>query len=101
MTDWDRYLPQLMGAYNSTQHSTTGISPYIMLTGHEKSLPVTFFYPENEVKKILPQVHVRDVIRHQQELNDLCRPNTQQAQAKQSKRFDKKAAGATAYSVAD
>ena len=23
MTDWDRYLPQVMGAYNSTQHSTT------------------------------------------------------------------------------
>ena len=23
MTDWDRYLPQVMGAYNSKQHSTT------------------------------------------------------------------------------
>ena len=43
MTDWDRYLPQVMRAYNSTQHSTTGVSPYMMLTGHEKSLPLTFF----------------------------------------------------------
>ena len=43
MTDWDRYLPQVMGAYNSTQHSTTGVSPHMMLTGHEKSLPLTFF----------------------------------------------------------
>ena len=42
-TDWDRYLPQVMGAYNSTQHSTTGISPYITLTGLEKSLPVFSF----------------------------------------------------------
>ena len=39
MTDWDRYLPQVMGAYHSTKHSTTGVSPYLMLTGHEKSLP--------------------------------------------------------------
>ena len=39
MTDWDRYLPQVVGAYNSTQHSTTGVSPHMMLTGHEKSLP--------------------------------------------------------------
>ena len=23
MTDWDKYLPQMVGAYNSTQHSTT------------------------------------------------------------------------------
>ena len=44
MTDWDRYLPQEMGAYSSTQHSsTTGISPHMMLTGHEKSLPLIFF----------------------------------------------------------
>ena len=94
MTDWDRYLPQVMGAYNSTQHSTTGVSPHMMLTGHEKSLPLTFFYPEYEGKKTSPQVYVRDVIRRQQELNDLCRRNTQQAQARQRKRFDKKAAGA-------
>ena len=101
MTDWDRYLPQVMGAYNSTQHSTTGVSPHMMLTGHEKSLPLTFFYPGYEGKKTSPQVYVRDVIRRQQELNDLCRRNTQQAQARQRKIFDKKAAGAKAYSVGD
>ena len=48
MTDWDRYVPQVMGAYNSTQHSTTGVSSHMMLTGDEKSLPLTFFYPEYE-----------------------------------------------------
>ena len=101
LTDWDRYLPQVTGAYNSTQHSTTGFSPHMLLSGHEKSLPLTFFYPEYEGKKTLPQVYVMDVIRRQQELNDLCRRNTQQAQARQRKRFDKKAAGAKAYSVAD
>ena len=51
MTDWDGYLPQVMVAYNSTQHSTTGVCPQMMLTGHEKSLPLTFFYPEYEGKK--------------------------------------------------
>ena len=101
MTDWDRYLPQVMGAYNSTQHSTTGVSPHMMLTGHEKSLPLTFFYPEYEGKKTSPQVYVSDVIRRQQELNDLFRRNTQQAQVRQRKRFDKKAAGPKAYSVGD
>ena len=36
MTDWDKYLPQVVGAYNSTQHSTTGINPFTMLTGRER-----------------------------------------------------------------
>ena len=72
-----------------------------MLTGNEKSLSLTFFYPEYEGKKTSPQVYLRDVIRRQQELNDLCRRNTQQAQARQRKRFDRKAAGAKAYSVGD
>ena len=72
-----------------------------MLIGQEKSLPLTFFYPEYEGKKTSPQVYVRAVIRCQQELNDYCRRNTQQAKARQRKRFDKKAAGLKVYSVGD
>ena len=83
MDDWDKHLPQVMGAYNSTEHSTTGISPHMMLTGHEKALPLTFFYPEYEGKRTAPQTYVRDVIRRQQDLNDLCRRNAQQAQIRQ------------------
>ena len=101
LTDWDRYLPQVMGAYISTQHSTIGVSPYMMLTGHEKYLPLTFFYPEYEGKRTSTQVYVRDVIRRQRALNDLRRRNTQQAQARQRKRFDKRAAGTKAYLVGD
>ena len=101
MDDWDKHLPQVMGAYNSTEHSTTGISPHMMLTGHEKALPLTFFYPEYEGKRTAPQTYVRDVIRRQQDLNDLCRRNTQQAQIRQKRRFDKRTADAKAYSVGD
>ena len=83
MDDWDKHLPQAMGAYNRTEHSTMGINPHMMLTGHEKALPLTFFYPEYEGKKTAPQTYVRDVIRRQQELNDLCRRNMQQALIRQ------------------
>ena len=101
MDDWDKHLPQVMGAYNSTEHSTTGISPHMMLNGHEKPLLLMFFYPEYEGKRTAPQTYVRDVIRRQQDLNDLCRRNTQQAQIRQKRRFDKRTADAKAYSVGD
>ena len=44
---------------------------------------------------------MRDVIRRQQDLNDLCRRNTQQAQIRQKRRFDKVTTDAKAYSVGD
>ena len=64
-------------------------------------MPLTSVYPEYEGKKTSPKVHTRDVIRRQIELNDLCRRNTQQAQARQRKKFDKKAADGKSYSVGD
>ena len=79
MTDWDNYLPQVVGAYNSTQHSTTGISPYMMLTGRERAMPLTFFYPEYEGKRTLPKAYVKEAIRRQQKLNEVCRRNTAQS----------------------
>ena len=36
MTDWDRYFPQVVGAYKSTHPLNTGISSHMMLTEHEK-----------------------------------------------------------------
>ena len=52
MDDWDRHLPQVMDAYNSTD-----IPPRMMLTGHEKALPLTFFYPEYKGKRTPPQTY--------------------------------------------
>ena len=101
MDDSERHLPQVMGAYSSTKRSTTIISPHMMLTGHEKALPLTFFYTDYEGKKTAAQTYVRDVIRRQQDLNDLCRRNTQQAQIRQKRRFARRTGDEKAYSVGD
>ena len=99
MTDWDKYLPQVVGAYNSTQHSTTGISPSMMLTGRERAMPLTFFYPEYEGKRTSPQTYVKEAIRRQQELNELCRRNTAQSQMRQRKKYDERILQAKPYEV--
>ena len=101
LVEWDRRLQQVMDAYNSTENSTTRISPHMMLTGHKKALPLTFFYPEYKGRKTAQQTYVRDVIRRQHELNDFCRRNTQQAQIRQKRRFDKRTADSKADSVGD
>ena len=54
---------------------------------------------EEDSYKILKQTYVRGVTRRQQELNDLCRRNTQEAQIRQKRRSDKMTADAKAYSV--
>ena len=99
MLDRDKYLPQVVGAYNSTQHSTTGISPFMMMTGKERAKPLTFFYPEYEGKKTSPQAYVKEAIRRQEELNELCRRNTAQAQMRQRKKYDEKILQAKPYAV--
>ena len=90
MTDWDKYLLQAVGAYNSKQHSTTGISPFMMLTGRERAIPLKFSYPENEGQKTSPQAYVKEAIKRQQELSVLCRRITAQARKRQRRKYDEK-----------
>ena len=83
----------MIGAYNSTQHFTTGSSADKRLTGHEKALPMTFFYPEFEVKKTSPQVYLRDVIRCQQDLIHLCNGARKKRQQGRERRLTRKQLG--------
>ena len=62
-------------------------------------MPLTFFYPEYEGKKTSPQAYVKEAIRRQQELIELCRRNTTQAQMRQRKKYDEKILQAKPYAV--
>ena len=106
MTDWDKYLPEVVGAYNSTQHSTSGISPFMMLNDRERAMLLIFFYPEYEGTKDVSgrrreneKKYVKDAVRRQQELNELCRRNTARAQMRQRKKYDEKILQAKPYTV--
>ena len=101
MDDWDKFLPQVVGAYNSTRHATTGVSPYMLLTGHERPMPLIYFFPEFETEKVSPFQYVWRTIERQQHLNELFRANTQPAQLRQKKHFDKHCKGPKAFEVGD
>ena len=101
MVDWDKFLPQVVGAYNGTRRATMGVSPYMLLTGHERSIPLVYFYPQFECEKLSPFQYVKRTIERQPELNELVRANTQQAQLRQKSNFDKHCKGPKAYEVGD
>ena len=59
-------------------------------------MPLTFFYPEYEGKKTSPQAYVKEAVKRQQELNELCMRNTEM---RQRKKYDKKILQAKPYAV--
>ena len=71
----------------------------MMLTGKERAMPLTFFYPEYEGKRTSPQAYMKEAIRRQQEINELCRRNTAQAQMRQRKKYDEKILQAKPHEV--
>ena len=90
MRDWDQCLAEVMGAYNSTRHATTDFSPYMLTRGVEKSIPLTFLYPEFAAKSFdTHEAYVDHVLARQQEIHDLVRRNTHQAQLCQKLKYDR------------
>ena len=90
MRDWDQHLDEVMGAYNSTRHATTGFSPYMLTRGVEKAIPLTFLYPEFAAKSFdTHEAYVDHVLARQQEIHDLVRRNTHQAQLRQKLKYDR------------
>lgn len=42
--EWDKYIPQVELAYNSSVHSSTGFTPCFLARGREPLLPVDVFF---------------------------------------------------------
>ena len=62
--DWDKWLPNVLFAYRSAVHSTTGVSPFEMLYGRRPRLPIELQVPVAE-EKISPRKYlnvVRDTL---------------------------------------
>ena len=90
MLDWDEHIDGVLGAYISTRHATTGFSPYMLQHGAEKSIPLSFIYPEFAAREFeSKEEFVEHLLARQQEIHELVRRNTHQAQIRQKQKFDK------------
>ena len=101
MRDWDQHLDEVLGAYNSTRHATTEFSPYLLTRGTEKAKPLTYLYPEFATQSFpAHDAYVEYVLARQQEIHDLVRRNTHQAQLRQKLEYNR-AIQAKAYMKGD
>ena len=64
-SNWKKYLPLLVSAYNQTPHSTLGISPFEMFTGQRPRIPadVEFNTPYHRARSRAPARYVEDLRR--------------------------------------
>ena len=75
MKHWVFYLPQVVGAYNSTRHESTGFSPFMMFTGMNRSAPLIFFYEEYGKETKPHYAYVRETMERLREINKLAQRN--------------------------
>ena len=50
-SDWEQYLPLVLYAYRTSIHSSTGVSPFLLMYGHNPSSP---FFKSNKFDSLIP-----------------------------------------------
>ena len=90
MQDWDEHIDEVLGAYNSTRHATTRFSPYMLQHCAEKSILLSFIYPKFAAPGFDSKGEfVEHLLARQEEIHELVRRNTHQAQLRQKLKFDR------------
>ena len=101
LAEFDQHLDEVRGAYNSARNATIGFSPYMLTRGTEKAIPLTYLYPEFATQSFETHVaYVDHVLSRQQEIHDLVRWKTHQAQMPRKVKFDR-ALRANAYQAGE
>ena len=99
MRDWDQHLDEVMGAYNTTRHATTGFLPYMLTRGTEKAILFTYQYPEFATRSFESHgANFEHILARQQKIHDLVCRYTHQAQLRQNLKYDR-AIRANAYNA--
>ena len=88
---WPQYLPEVLYAYNVTQHSSTGYSPYYLLFGRDGRLPVDFLLGVESPNDTGEQDEVVDnwVTEHQQRLQDAYEKAAEQLKSETENRGER------------
>ena len=98
--DWDSHISQVQLAYNSSVHSSTGLTPYYILHGREARVPLNVTCPVPPPSYSSPQEYVTNLQSRLRKAFTHTRQQVTQAQRHQKDDYDRKLR-LTKYSVGD
>ncbi|KFD59604.1 hypothetical protein M514_28218 [Trichuris suis] len=91
--DWDEQVPLHLFAYRTSVHSSTGITPFHAVFGHEAKLPADVMYgpPPEPAERMEIHAYASELRRNLEEAYTRARQYIGQAQKHQKELFDRKA----------
>ena len=93
---WKKYVPQLVHAYNCTQHQTTGYSPYYIMFGRQPRLAADVLlnlkFPERD--NGCQTSYVQDLSKRLETAYRIAQDAIKKSGAKSKKRYDRRVRGA-------
>ena len=90
---WKDHLPNLMFAYNSTVHKSTGFSPFYLVFGREPRLPIDCILPiaPNKTNRKSYDKFVKEWKQSMRDAYQIVQQNIEKAGKANKKRYDGKA----------
>nr|VZI47949.1 unnamed protein product [Spirometra erinaceieuropaei] len=98
--DWDKQLPCVMMAYRTAEHTSTGYSPFFMLTGRHFRLPIDSRVPEAAPNECNPDDYMWQLQELLRTTHNLARDHLGAAAERQKNYFDRRIHG-TPYQLGD
>lgn len=95
-TNWKDHVATVTHAYNSTQHDSTGVSPFFLMYGRQPRLPIDLFFghePNNSSSDNY-STFVKHLRQRLSEAYKLAQDNIKKAQAQQKTNYDLRQRGA-------
>ncbi|KAL5477929.1 hypothetical protein EMCRGX_G024787 [Ephydatia muelleri] len=87
-SDWESQLPLLLYAYRTARHTSTHLSPFVLLMGREPVLPITPSLGGDEMKGQDPHSYEHTLQVRLAELRDLVECHIAQEAQRQKKSYD-------------
>ncbi len=94
--EWDEFLPQLVFAYNTMEHSSTGVSPFEVLRGVKPDLAWEHQVPSGNLHS-----YVAKLCRNQAIVHDVVKKNNVIVKQRQEKQYNKTACQKYTYKQGD